>query len=302
MAKRHDKILAFAAKMMGVNDNKRIVKQTAPDGVDVYDNIRYLEGDNPMHLLDVYKPQGVEGTLPVIVDIHGGGWIYGTKDINKYFGMSLAKEGFVVVSMSYRLITETHFNNMLGDVFAAFKWVKDNVASYGGDLNNVFLAGDSAGGHLALMSLSVSVGEELQKKFNVTPSLDFKAAGLICPATNIAPFTKMKLPLVKHLVSLFLGENDREGYLEYLTPKNNAIEKFPPMFVNTCYADFIRSHAYDFVDACKGKGIEPYFIDYKKENSTHKLEHVYNILYPEWEESIDTNKQMLEFFRKYITD
>ena len=97
MAKRHDKILAFAAKMMGINDNKRIVKQTAPEGVDVYDNIRYLEGDNPMHLLDVYKPQGVEETLPVIVDIHGGGWIYGTKDINKYFGMSLAKEGFVVV-------------------------------------------------------------------------------------------------------------------------------------------------------------------------------------------------------------
>lgn len=54
-------------------------------------------------MLDVYRPKSVEGALPVIVDIHGGGWYYGDKELNKYYCMSLVKYGFAVVNVSYRL-------------------------------------------------------------------------------------------------------------------------------------------------------------------------------------------------------
>ena len=72
-------------------DDMRIAKQTPPAGVsvEVYD---YLPDGDSMHRLNVYRPEEVSGKLPVIVNIHGGAWVYGDKDLNKYYCMYLASK------------------------------------------------------------------------------------------------------------------------------------------------------------------------------------------------------------------
>ena len=82
------------------HDDVRIARQTPPAGAEVreYD---YLPDGDPMHKLNFYRPEGREGVLPLIVNVHGGAWVYGDKDLNKYYCMYLASKGYCVMGMSF---------------------------------------------------------------------------------------------------------------------------------------------------------------------------------------------------------
>ena len=75
------------------SDDKRDAGLTTPEDVARFDDIVYGP-DHKWNVLDVYRPKGAEGALPVIVSVHGGGWVYGDKERYQYYGMSLAQQGF----------------------------------------------------------------------------------------------------------------------------------------------------------------------------------------------------------------
>lgn len=102
-----------------------------------------------MHTLNLYRPLGADGSLPVIVDIHGGGWMYGDRELNQAYCMYLASQGWAVMGMSYRLLPEVDLREQIQDVFASFHWLERHAGTYGLDLDRLCLTGDSAGGHLA---------------------------------------------------------------------------------------------------------------------------------------------------------
>ena len=62
----------------------------APSGVEVWEGLPYEEDGHPMHTLNLYRPAGVYGPLPTVVDIHGGGWMYGDRQLNRNYCMYLA--------------------------------------------------------------------------------------------------------------------------------------------------------------------------------------------------------------------
>ena len=102
--------------------------------------------------LNVWKPAGKQENLPVLVYIHGGSLQTGQSWYSDYNGTSFAKEGIVVVSMAYRLGVfgfytdeETTANCGLLDQIKALQWVKKNIEQFGGDPDNVTIAGESAG-------------------------------------------------------------------------------------------------------------------------------------------------------------
>jgi acetyl esterase/lipase len=119
---------------------------------------RYGEvlGYRPLEL-DLYLPLGLGGPLPVVVYVHGGGWQRGSRRdppplqaADFYEG--IATQGSAVAAVDYRLSGEARFPAPLEDVHAAVGWVRDNAAARGLDAGRVFLWGDSAGGHLALLA------------------------------------------------------------------------------------------------------------------------------------------------------
>lgn len=73
----------------------------------------------PMHTLNLYRPLGAEGPLPVVVDIHGGGWMYGDRELNRAYCMYLASQGWAVMGMSYRLLPEVDLRGQVQDVLPA---------------------------------------------------------------------------------------------------------------------------------------------------------------------------------------
>jgi len=120
-------------------------------------DIRYGEplGYRPLEL-DLYLPEA-DGPLPVVVYVHGGGWQRGTRReppplLAADFYDGIAAQGFAVAAVDYRLSGEARFPAPLEDVRAAVSWVRDHAVAYGLDAGRVFLWGDSAGGHLALLA------------------------------------------------------------------------------------------------------------------------------------------------------
>ena len=98
----------------------------------------------------VYTPDG-PGPFPVVVYFHGGGWVIADKQVYDGGARALAKQAnAVVVSVDYRLAPEAKFPAAWDDALASYKWVSENAASIKGDPMRMALAGESAGGNLAV--------------------------------------------------------------------------------------------------------------------------------------------------------
>ena len=98
--------MSFTSIMLNINasrsDRKRDSLIPLPRGVVECRNIRYGSHGND-NLLDVYYPEGTTAPLPTIVSIHGGGYVYGSKEIYRRYGMDMARRGFAFVNFNYRL-------------------------------------------------------------------------------------------------------------------------------------------------------------------------------------------------------
>lgn len=125
--------------------------------------------------LNVFRPFGVDGPLPVMMFIHGGGFVSGTANDLRFDGARLAQAGLIVVTANYRLGALGWLagpvppeggsgNYGLMDQIAALHWVHDNIAAFGGDPNNVTLFGSGAGAtSIALLMLSAQSRDLFQK-------------------------------------------------------------------------------------------------------------------------------------------
>jgi len=105
-------------------------------------------------LLDVYLPaDGTAKNAPVLLQVHGGGWTIGNKDQQGIPLMQhLAAKGWVCVAINYRLAPRDPFPAHVIDVKQALAWIKEHIASYGGDPSYVAITGGSAGGHLCALA------------------------------------------------------------------------------------------------------------------------------------------------------
>ena len=127
-------------------------------GVEWMRNIAYADGGHERHVLDVYRPSGGCAGAPVLLQIHGGGWVVGNKHEQALpLVYHLAARGWIVVTANYRLSPKARFPDHLVDCKRAFAWIRANIATYGGDPSFVAVTGGSAGGHLtALMGLTAN--------------------------------------------------------------------------------------------------------------------------------------------------
>jgi len=108
-------------------------------------------GENPRQLLDFYYPARRRGVLPAVVFFYGGSWQEGDRTDYAFVGNLLARCGFVVAVVDYRLFPEARFPAFVEDCAAATQYVLDHGPGYGVDVKQVFLLGHSAGAYNAVM-------------------------------------------------------------------------------------------------------------------------------------------------------
>ncbi len=129
-------------------------------------DLPYLEGAGPRQSLDVYAPRGGVRDAPVLLQIHGGAWTIGNKRQQALpLMMHLARRGWVCVAANYRLSPSATFPEHLIDVKQALRWIRENIAEYGGDPGFVTITGGSAGGHLSALAALTANRPEFQPGF-----------------------------------------------------------------------------------------------------------------------------------------
>lgn len=280
------------------SDDKRIARQAEPVGIKTVCDIAYVKDGNKYHTLDFYYPENTKEPLPLIIDIHGGGWWYGTKEINKYYCMDLAKRGFVVTNINYRLVDDVRFIDQLKDVSLALKWIGENAQNYFADMNNVFITGDSAGGQLCCLSVQANVDENLRKMLNLSEnSLNFKAVGATCAAVDLL---SPNIIMNANLTSL-LGTHSHKSspYYQLMKFENVATSSLPPFFIISASGDFIKAQSIALHKLLNSLGVENRFMFFEEKYNGKKLQHVFNVGYPYIPPSVKANDEMTAFFKTH---
>lgn len=113
-------------------------------------NVVYHEASNHENTLDLYLPTNADGPTPVLLMIHGGGWVAGTKEGQSLRLLPYLEMGWAVVNVSYRLVQVARAPAAVEDCLCALQWIASNADEYNFDLSRIVTTGNSAGGHLAL--------------------------------------------------------------------------------------------------------------------------------------------------------
>lgn len=260
-------------------DQKRIASQTPPPGVCTIEDIPYRSGGNKGHLLDVYYPEASTAPFPVLIDIHGGGWMYGYKEINKYYNMTFASHGFCVFSINYRLAPEVTVREQLRDIMDAFSFIEQNLHAYPCDTKNIFLTGDSAGGQLAAYATILNQSAKLQSVFTTHGSgLDFRAVLLTSPVAFIdEPKSAIRFGLTP-----VRGPDQKYSPIKNYFNIDAALqgETFPPCMLVTSSGDFIaREQTRKFYKLLCEAGCTATLLDMEKYAGKH-LPHVFAVTHP----------------------
>jgi acetyl esterase/lipase len=125
-------------------------RSNLPEGTKVHRNIEYVKDGHERNKLDLYLPETADAPLPVIVWIHGGAWLGGSKD-GGVPALGLLRKGYAVASINYRLSQHAVFPAQIEDCKAAIRWLRANAKTYSLDPERIGVWGSSAGGHLVAL-------------------------------------------------------------------------------------------------------------------------------------------------------
>ena len=304
-------------------DKKPVRTQTPPDDLEFALDVSYTGGTSRFERLDVYRPKGA-GTLPTILNVHGGGWVSGSKDGYRRYCLTLARQGFAVVNMNYYLAPRRRFPAQLGQINQAMHWIEKNAANYGLDTNNLFIVGDSAGAQLVSQYATILTNPDYARLFDfeVPTGLTVRAVGLnggtyqIGPAAQRVERKKFVLPrsieegmliledpaafqgLMDSLMKDYLGPHP-ESLVDELDVVGNITEDFPPAYVMTSSHDFLKREAEPMCELLRSRGVDATWRCYGSEEDLH-MTHVCNTNVVDVPESAQMNADELEFFKKHV--
>jgi len=118
-------------------------------------NIVYKVANRYEAKLDLYRPSKATEPTPVVMMIHGGGWLFGTKEDSVLYLLPFLQMGFAAVNVEYRMGSVSLAPAAVEDCLCALHWIGRNAKKYKFDLGKVVVTGGSAGGHLALTTAMI---------------------------------------------------------------------------------------------------------------------------------------------------
>lgn len=290
MHKNIDKIYAAGVrKAFKKNDDRRDRGLTAPDDIVRVTDLAY--GPDPEQVMDIYYPVGTTKVLPTIVSVHGGGYVYGDKNLYQYYCMSLAQKGFTVVNFSYRLAPGHKFPAQLEDINSAMRYVCRHAVENYVDLFNVFFVGDSAGAQMASQYCAAVTNPSYAQVLELeTPTFALRAAALNCG------MYKLDSARDKMIMKCYF-DGPEFLYADKMDVLGNITSDYPPCFIMTATGDFLRENAEPFGEFLTQKGVENEVHVYGETDG--KLGHVFHcdIRNPY---AVRCNEEECEFFRRHI--
>lgn len=248
---------------------------------------------------------------PLLIYIHGGGWISGITEMRNTYLYEWAKKGFYVASVSYTYAPQQIYPYQLKEIFSAIDFILDNSDKNNIDTENIVLAGESAGGYYisyaAACANDSSVLDKLNINFRHRNAFKVKAIVSHCGCYNIDRMTdnnkkQSKFPDIKMMCSTFMGMSVSELREKIAVDSDNLIspvitENFPPVFLTWGDKDLLRYEAFDFVEELKENNVP--FVLYKSDGVIGL--HAWSIV-TLFEKSRICLDETFKFVKQFLTD
>ena len=277
-----------------INDYKRDKAIPLPAGITQCRNISY-GSHGKWNLLDVYYPDGTTHPLPTIVSIHGGGYVYGNKEIYRRYGMDMARRGFAFVNFNYRLAPKWRFPAPLWDTNSVMEWIRKNAVRYHLDPTRIILVGDSAGAQLASQYAAIASNPEYAATFPMRlPDITIRALGLNCGMYDPKTFIGNG---VSGVAKDYLGK-----HVDPADPRLLVLEaigtNYPPAHITTAHHDFLKDNAQPMFEFLSEKGI-PCKLDCYGSEEDKTVGHVFHVTITN-PEAVRCNDDAAAFFKEIL--
>jgi acetyl esterase/lipase len=233
----------------------------APKDVDAVLDVRY--GDEPEMLLDVFRPASASGRLPVLVWIHGGGFVGGAKEEIAGYLEVVASHGFAVVGPRYSLAPGHRYPTPPRPMMAALAYLQADAERLGVDATRIGIAGDSAGAHIAAQLAALVTTPGYAERVGVTPTIarhELRCLVLACGPYDLRlarhPATPAGKELMRTVLWAYSGTRrylDDPSFAPWSIP-DNVTAAFPPALVTVGNADPLRPHSERLAEALRTAG------------------------------------------------
>lgn len=237
----------------------------------VYES-RVSYGKEKSQYINFYSPKNSEKEKkPLLIYIHGGGFISGITDMRNTYIANWANTGFVTASISYSYAPQKIFPTQLEEIFSAVDFILDNADKYGIDTNSIVIAGESAGGYyisyLASAAADKTLTQRLGIDFRHREEFSVKAMVSHSGCFNFSRLLDSQKPQsgfpdIKMMVSSFFGKS-REELVKWLETEEGKLASpsvckgYPPVFVAWTAMDKLRYESFDLMKELEEQDI-PY--------------------------------------------
>ncbi|WP_414045199.1 alpha/beta hydrolase [Macrococcus equi] len=223
----------------------------APENIRIARNIAYSTRTQN-NTLNIYYPDKKQDTYPVIVNVHGGGYVYSSKETYDVYCMTLAAHGFAVISYDYDLAPQMKYPTPLVQLNECVQWLKKNYALYHLDIHQLFMIGDSAGAQIMAQYVTMLTNTDYARRFNMElPVVTVSGIAINCGffnAIDIAIAEKKSFIrfMVRGLMEDYIGKDFHEKHAE-INFEQYINGYFPQTFVASSINDMLVGKAPDIV-------------------------------------------------------
>ncbi|WP_316814243.1 alpha/beta hydrolase [Pedobacter heparinus] len=237
-----------------------------PQGIARQLNIPYTNTSNPDTKLDIYSPatvKGDSGTFPVIVWIHGGAWLAGSKEYVGNYCKILAGKNYIVAAINYSLAPASTYPTQLFQVNQAIAFLKKNAWKYNIDPSRFILAGDSGGAQVAAQMAGVISNRDYAREINIEPSLsntELAATLLYCGAYDFSLITLKGSSawFLKTVLWSFTGDKhfSNNPAFNSISITKKVTVAFPPTFISVGNDDPLAIHSHALAARLNSLGVK----------------------------------------------
>lgn len=253
-------LLIRHAADQGAAEADAAIAPHVPADVSAELGLSYAPGDRDA-LFDVFTPAGAGAPLPAIVWVHGGGFISGSRSGLAGYLKILAARGYVTFGVDYTLAPEAGFPTPVRQVNAALAHIAANAGRLKIDPQRIFLAGDSAGAHIAAQSALVISNPDYARQLQIEPGLaraSLRGLLLYCGPYDpgVMNFDGPFGDFMRTVLWSYIGTPDpQDPRVRQMSLPAHVTAAYPPIFISAGNADPLARQSLLFADAARALGV-----------------------------------------------